>query len=31
MSRRGLEERALRSAIVETALAMNAHGINRGK
>jgi L-fuculose-phosphate aldolase len=26
-----LEEQALRSAIVETALAMNAHGINRGK
>jgi L-fuculose-phosphate aldolase len=27
----GLEEQALRLAIVETALGMNAHGINRGK
>ena len=31
MSVGGLEEQSLRSAIVETALAMNAHGINRGK
>jgi L-fuculose-phosphate aldolase len=31
MSVAGLEEQTLRSAIVETALAMNAHGINRGK
>ena len=27
----GLEQQLLRTAIVETALAMNAHGINRGK
>ena len=27
----GFNEQALRTAIVETALAMNAHGINRGK
>ena len=31
MSTHGLEEQVLRSAICETALAMNAHGINRGK
>ena len=31
MSSGGLEEQVLRSTIVETALAMNAHGINRGK
>jgi L-fuculose-phosphate aldolase len=31
MSLGGLEEQTLRCAIVETALAMNAHGINRGK
>jgi L-fuculose-phosphate aldolase len=31
MSAGGLEEQVLRTAIVETALGMNAHGINRGK
>ena len=31
MSTGNREEHALRSAVVETALAMNAHGINRGK
>lgn len=31
MSTGTFDEQALRSAIVETALAMNAHGINRGK